>query len=260
MFEHFPFLAVFFALAALTIAPGMDTVMVLRNGARGGFLDGLMTSLGICSGLFVHAVISALGLSVILLQSALLFALLKYIGALFLIYLAVQSLRAAWRGQGLVVESDGGASGQSVRCLPRGIAVECVQPQAHPFLHAIFAAIYRPDPICACTVSFGGGHSFRPRHGLAWLFGLHGAWGAALLGPPFNRAWLARDHGQPSFDIRHPVGSVRTTLSFLYAGHRREILSHDQWLIDRGGCAMVSGNPQPWDMICPVNRVREDRC
>lgn len=86
MFEHFPFLAVFLALAALTIAPGVDTVLVLRNAGRGGFDYGIVTSLGICSGLFVHATLSSLGLSVILLQSSQLFSLLKYAGALYLLF------------------------------------------------------------------------------------------------------------------------------------------------------------------------------
>ena len=107
MFEHFPFLAVFLALAALTIAPGVDTVLVLRNAGRGGFDHGIVTSLGICSGLFVHATLSSLGLSVILLQSSQLFSLLKYAGAIYLLYLAVQSLRAAWRGEGMVVVTQG---------------------------------------------------------------------------------------------------------------------------------------------------------
>jgi len=67
MFDHFPFVSVFLALAALTLTPGLDTVLVLRNAARGGLQAGVLTTLGICSGLFVHGTISALGLSLILL-------------------------------------------------------------------------------------------------------------------------------------------------------------------------------------------------
>lgn len=95
MFEHFLWLPFLVAITALTISPGLDTLLVMRNSARGGIRDGLLTSLGICLGLFVHATISAAGLSMILLGSAELFMLLKLLGAAYLIWLGIQSLRAA---------------------------------------------------------------------------------------------------------------------------------------------------------------------
>jgi threonine/homoserine/homoserine lactone efflux protein len=52
-----------FALVAalMTISPGADTFLVVRNSLRGGRCDGFLTVTGICSGLFVHALLSALG-------------------------------------------------------------------------------------------------------------------------------------------------------------------------------------------------------
>ena len=82
------------AITLLTISPGVDTLLVLRNTTRGGWKDGLVSSLGICSGLFVHAAISAVGISVILLQSAWAFSALKLIGAIYLVWLGIQSLRS----------------------------------------------------------------------------------------------------------------------------------------------------------------------
>lgn len=61
-------------------------------------MDGTVTSLGICSGLFIHALVSAAGISVILLQSAFAFSLLKLAGAGYLIWLGLSSLKQAWRG------------------------------------------------------------------------------------------------------------------------------------------------------------------
>ena len=68
MFDHFLWLPFLLAITALTMTPGVDTLLVMRNAARGGNRDGLLTSLGICMGLFAHASISAAGLSVILLE------------------------------------------------------------------------------------------------------------------------------------------------------------------------------------------------
>lgn len=87
------FITFLIAITLLTISPGVDTLLVMRNTARGGWKDGLVTSLGICSGLFVHAAVSAVGISVILLQSAWAFNALKFAGALYLIWLGIQSIR-----------------------------------------------------------------------------------------------------------------------------------------------------------------------
>ena len=85
------------AMTLLTITPGVDTVLIIRNTTRGGWRDGALSSLGICSGLFVHAVVSAVGISVILLQSAWAFSALKLGGAGYLVWLGIVSLRSAAR-------------------------------------------------------------------------------------------------------------------------------------------------------------------
>lgn len=89
----------FTLLAALmTMSPGADTLLVVRNVLRGGRRDGTLTAVGICSGLYVHALLSALGLSVILMHSATAFMAVKFAGAAYLVWLGIQNLRAAARG------------------------------------------------------------------------------------------------------------------------------------------------------------------
>jgi RhtB (resistance to homoserine/threonine) family protein len=85
------------AAAVLTIAPGPDTMLVIRNVLRGGRRDGVLTTLGICAGLFVHATLSACGVSMLLMHSATAFHLLKLAGAGYLVWLGLQSLRHAVR-------------------------------------------------------------------------------------------------------------------------------------------------------------------
>lgn len=87
-------------ITLLTLTPGVDTLLVIRNTNRGGWRDGAVSSLGICAGLFVHALVSSVGISLILLQSALAFSLLKFVGAGYLIWLGVTSLRSALGNQG----------------------------------------------------------------------------------------------------------------------------------------------------------------
>ena len=83
------------AITLLTVTPGMDTMLIIRNTTRGGWKDGAVSSLGICSGLFVHAIISAVGISLILLQSAWAFGALKLAGAGYLVWLGLVTLHRA---------------------------------------------------------------------------------------------------------------------------------------------------------------------
>lgn len=88
------------AVTLLTLTPGVDTLLVIRNSARGGWRDGVISSLGICSGLFIHATVSALGISIILLQTSWAFTLLKGVGAAYLIWLGISSLKGGFSTSG----------------------------------------------------------------------------------------------------------------------------------------------------------------
>ncbi len=83
----------------LTITPGVDTMLVIRNVLARGRNAGFFTALGICSGLFFHATLSALGVSIILVRSATLFEIVKLLGACYLLFLGGRSLWQTWRGE-----------------------------------------------------------------------------------------------------------------------------------------------------------------
>jgi len=78
--------------AILTLIPGSDTMLVVRNVLARGKACGFLTTAGICTGLFVHAVLSAAGVSVILLKSAVAFHVLKTAGACYLMYLGIKTI------------------------------------------------------------------------------------------------------------------------------------------------------------------------
>lgn len=101
------------AITLLTLTPGVDTLLVMRNTGRGGFGDGAVTSLGICCGLFIHATLSALGISILLVETAWAFTALKWAGAGYLIWLGIMSLRQAMARQQSVITT--GHSGSTPR-------------------------------------------------------------------------------------------------------------------------------------------------
>ncbi len=82
------------AALLLTIAPGPDIVYVAMRGLAQGWRAGLVAALGLITGIFVHILLAALGLSVILASSPVLFAIVKYAGAAYIIYIGWQIARA----------------------------------------------------------------------------------------------------------------------------------------------------------------------
>lgn len=84
-----PFLAV---VVVLTLTPGPDMALVLRNGVRGGSAAAWWTGLGCCAGIAVYAAASAVGLAAVLAASATAFTVLKLVGAAYLVYLGVMAL------------------------------------------------------------------------------------------------------------------------------------------------------------------------
>jgi RhtB (resistance to homoserine/threonine) family protein len=89
-------LLVFIGVAAIIIAfPGPDTAVVTKNVLIHGRQIGLGTSLGVAAGLAVWTIASAMGVASLLRASAVAFTVLKLAGALYLIWLGFQALRAA---------------------------------------------------------------------------------------------------------------------------------------------------------------------
>ena len=80
-----PFLT---ASMLLTISPGPDIIYVLVQGMTNGKKFGVITTLGLVSGIIVHTSLVAFGISAIIKQSEVLFLIIKIIGAAYLIYLA----------------------------------------------------------------------------------------------------------------------------------------------------------------------------
>jgi threonine/homoserine/homoserine lactone efflux protein len=78
----------------LNITPGSDTIYVLSRSIAQGRLTGIYSVLGTSAGCVIHTVLAALGLSVILAQSALVFMMVKIAGAVYLGYLGVTMLLA----------------------------------------------------------------------------------------------------------------------------------------------------------------------
>jgi threonine/homoserine/homoserine lactone efflux protein len=79
---------------AVVVIPGPDMALVARNVFRYGRSAGFATSLGICTGILGWAIAAILGIATILATSSIAFTALKLIGAAYLIYLGISTLRS----------------------------------------------------------------------------------------------------------------------------------------------------------------------
>ncbi len=135
------------AITLLTITPGVDTMLVIRNTARGGWRDGAMSSLGICSGLFLHATVSAIGISVILLQAAWAFSLLKMAGAGYLVWLGLSSWRKVVKQETFELENRQTVMGAFLvqRSFREGFLSNILNPKTAIFYMAFLPQFINPD-------------------------------------------------------------------------------------------------------------------
>jgi threonine/homoserine/homoserine lactone efflux protein len=125
-----------FTLAAILIVllPGPDTLVVVRNLIRGGRRTAVRTVLGVLSGLLIWVLAAALGLSAVLNASHDAYLVLRIVGAGYLVWLGVQSLRS--RGN-LSQEPAAGPSRGRRQLLgtgyPAGIASDLLNPKVGVF-------------------------------------------------------------------------------------------------------------------------------
>ena len=182
-----------FAVVAglMTMLPGADTLLVVRNSLRGGRRDGFLTVAGICNGLFVHALLSALGLSVILAHSAAAFTGMKIAGACYLAWLGIQSIRSSLRGTaGPMPVQAAAARAPSTRSFTEGLLTNLLNPKVVVFYLALLPQFIDPgDPVLAKSLLLAAIHF---AEGILWLGGV--AWvvdrSRQFFMKPLLRRWL----------------------------------------------------------------------
>lgn len=82
----------------LVTSPGPNGALIARTVPTSGYRAGFANVAGIMTGFYVHGALSVLGISVILVQSATAFAIVKYLGAAYLCWIGIKALYAACKG------------------------------------------------------------------------------------------------------------------------------------------------------------------
>jgi threonine/homoserine/homoserine lactone efflux protein len=134
-------LALFIASSlALLVVPGPAVLYIVTRSLSQGRAAGLVSMLGVNSGALLHTVAAALGLSAILVSSALAFSVVKYAGAAYLIYLGVRQFFTKGAFENIELKQD-----SLSRIFTQGVVVSVLNPKLALFFFAFLPQFVDPS-------------------------------------------------------------------------------------------------------------------
>lgn len=146
------FFAFLVAALVLAVTPGPAIAYVVARTVSGGRAEGLASCFGTALGGMLHVVAAALGLSLLVAQSAVAFAFVKYVGAVYLVYLGVRLLLQKDRGLPSVTVAAQGPR----RALLEGVLVEVFNVKTALFFLAFLPQFVRAsEPVAPQLVVLG---------------------------------------------------------------------------------------------------------
>lgn len=134
------FAAAAFALAA---TPGPDMLLVMTRSVAQGRAAGFVTLAGICTGTYFHGVVAGLSLSGVLLLAPVMFEIIRWAGAAYLLWLAMQAFRGAAGFQPPRADAPALPLGRMFR---QGLLTNMLNPKVVLFFLALFPQFMQPDP------------------------------------------------------------------------------------------------------------------
>ena len=135
-----PFLT---ASILLTLSPGPDIIYVLVQGMTNGKKHGIVTALGLVTGIIIHTSLVAFGVSAVIRESPSLFFAIKVFGAIYLFYLAYKVYSG---GDNIEIESAGGNKKGLLSLYKRGLLMNVLNPKVAIFFLAFFPGfLWEPE-------------------------------------------------------------------------------------------------------------------
>lgn len=136
------------------MSPGPDFVMITRNSLKYSRKTAIYSALGLGLGILVHVTYSLVGIGFIISQSVLLFSILKYIGAGYLIYIGIKSLKS--KPHSITIEKANKAEDiSSLAAIKMGFLTNILNPKATLFFFALFTQIINPSTPLGIQILYG---------------------------------------------------------------------------------------------------------
>jgi threonine/homoserine/homoserine lactone efflux protein len=124
----------------LSISPGPGMIYVLARTLHGGRAEGMASSLGTAVGGLLHVLAATLGLSAIIVRSALVYGVLKYVGAAYLVFLGCRALLASRRP----LELGTALAAKNNHPFRQGVLTEALNPKTAVFFFTFLPQFVNP--------------------------------------------------------------------------------------------------------------------
>lgn len=119
------------------LSPGPNLLIVVQSSLSSGRAAGIAAGCGVAAGDAIYAALGLFGMAALIAQSGDLFAAVKVVGGLYLLWLAWKTMKG---GSAVVVDDDGARSALSpAKLFVRGLVTDLANPQTVLFFASIFA-------------------------------------------------------------------------------------------------------------------------
>lgn len=135
-------------------SPGPDFAVVLKESVAHGRRAGLFTAWGVGTGILLHVAYSLLGIGLLVSQSVLLFNLLKYLAAAYLVYIGIRALRARPAPEMVLPQTDG-VLRTARAAFVAGFVTNGLNPKATLFFLSLFTVVINPHTPLTVQAGYG---------------------------------------------------------------------------------------------------------
>ena len=138
------------------ISPGPDFLVVLRNALAYGRKEGVATAIGIGLAIYFHVAYCMVGLALLISQSILVFTIIKWVGAAYLIWLGFNAIKS--KGWEMRAKDVGDTNTQRIGlwpCFRDGLLTNMLNPKATMFFLALFTQVIAVDTPIMWKFTYG---------------------------------------------------------------------------------------------------------
>jgi len=126
------------------ISPGPDFIMIARNSLIYSRRTGIFTAIGLGLGILIHVIYSLVGIGLLISQSIILFNIVKFLGAAYLIYIGYKSLTSKTSSLDLSSQTHK-QDISSFEAIKVGFITNVTNPKATLFFLSLFTLVINPN-------------------------------------------------------------------------------------------------------------------
>lgn len=156
---NFPYLTEFLTIIVIhflaVASPGPDFAVVLKQSLIYGKRTGIWTSIGVGLGISIHVIYSLFGIGLIISQSILAFTILKFVGAGYLIYIGIKSLKEQPAKAMQAFAEDKAHIPSAMQSFKLGFLTNALNPKATLFFLSLFSVVISHETPLMVQAGYG---------------------------------------------------------------------------------------------------------